>query len=305
MWFNINRNGQLGNRLFSRAHVYAAAIEHREIVVDWGLLDVAPLFPRVGGSVLPIYPLLENGDPPPLPCSALANRRVLTMLHDLRPRATGQFGPFWSQNYGSGDAELMRLDGEAFRKFRSEREIIILNGFKLRCTNWVRKHKDEVRRYFELPPSVRQKWSILRSAWHGKFSEVVGIHMRLTDFRTAGRGRYFLTPKEYAGLLRERTNFDSRTALIVIFTDEKFRDSKRFEEIGAAFEGLTTYINQGDVIDDLGGLMACDRIVGPSTSTFSRWAAFAADRQWAGISRDFLTHTGVLDFITCPIPWDY
>ena len=39
MWYNINRTGRLGNRLFSRAHIYAAALELGETVIDWGLND--------------------------------------------------------------------------------------------------------------------------------------------------------------------------------------------------------------------------------------------------------------------------
>ena len=100
MWIDLNRNGRLGNRLFSRAHVYAAAIEYGETVVDWVLLDVAPLFPRVARTALPIYPLPANGAPPALPDSMLANAGLLAVMHRLRPRNTGTFGPFWSQHYG-------------------------------------------------------------------------------------------------------------------------------------------------------------------------------------------------------------
>ena len=51
--------------------------------------------------------------------------------------------------------------------------------------------------------------------------------------------------------------------------------------------------------------MACDRVIGPATSTFSRWAAFAADREWAGIRREFLENGQAVEFVTSPVPWDY
>lgn len=305
MWVNINRNGRLGNRLFSRAHVYAAAIEFGETVIDWGLLDVAPYFPRIAQAFLPTYPLKENGELPSLPDSIFANRSLLAGLRAIRPRNTGCFGPFWSQHYGDGNADSMRLDSLAFSDFAKKHELIVLNGYKLRCTDWVRKHKDEICRYFELPISLRRKWSILRTAWLTQYSAVIGIHMRLTDFQSAGGGRYFLTPYEYAELIRERVDFDPKTTLFVIFSDEKFRNNDRFGEIEIAFAGLTTYVNQGDLADDLCGLMACDRIIGPATSTFSRWAAFAANRQWAGIRRELLGNGQALEFVTSPVPWDY
>ena len=46
MWYNINRTGRLGNRLFSRAHIYAAALELGETVIDWGLNDYKNYFPN-------------------------------------------------------------------------------------------------------------------------------------------------------------------------------------------------------------------------------------------------------------------
>ena len=199
----------------------------------------------------------------------------------------------------------MRLDGEAFRAFNDRRDLVILNGFKLRCTDWVRKHKDEVCRYFELPLSLRNKWTILRAAWRARYSEVIGIHMRLTDFKTAGGGRYFLSAFEYVQLLRECVDFDPQTSLIVIFSDEKFRNDARYGEVELAFSGLTTYVNQGDLADDLCGLMACDRLLGPATSTFSRWAAFAGNRPWAGLGREMLDNRKPLEFVVAPVPWDY
>ena len=67
MWYNINRTGRLGNRLFSRAHIYAAALEFNDTVLDWGLLDSKHFFPNVAATKLPIYPLDSEGNHPALP----------------------------------------------------------------------------------------------------------------------------------------------------------------------------------------------------------------------------------------------
>ena len=73
MWYNINRTGRLGNRLFSRAHVYAAALEFGETVIDWGLSDIKNHFPNLAKTKLPIYPLNQNGELPDYPKNYLAN----------------------------------------------------------------------------------------------------------------------------------------------------------------------------------------------------------------------------------------
>jgi len=58
--------------------------------------------------------------------------------------------------------------------------------------------------------------------------------------------------------------------------------------------------------DDLDGLASYDRIVGPSSSTFSRWAAFAGDHPWAGVMRATARNPEPLsEFKSRVVPWDY
>ena len=80
MWYNINRTGRLGNRLFSRAHVYAAALELGETVIDWGLNDVKKYFPNCMKTKLPIYPL-RNGELPSYPKNFIANEKQLNIIN--------------------------------------------------------------------------------------------------------------------------------------------------------------------------------------------------------------------------------
>ncbi|MCR4378620.1 MAG: hypothetical protein NUV50_11085 [Rhodospirillales bacterium] len=310
MWFNINRNGQLGNRLFSRAHVYAAALEYGETVVDWGLLDVAAKFPRLANTPLPTYPLREDGSMPPLPESFLANPMVLKLLHKTRPRNTGTLGNFWCQNWGSGDPDIARLDTNDFRIFNDSHATIILNGFKMRCPEWVLKHRTEITKFFELPQSLSEKWSIVRQSWKSKFSLVIGVHSRLSDFNQAAssgkpKNNNFIPPHLFAEYIKNNLDFDSTTTVFVIFSDESFRSNARYQEIKDAFHGLNAYINEGDQMDDLCAMMSCDRLIGPSTSTFSRWAAFAAGLPWAGANRMLIENNAPIKFIDTPVPWDY
>ncbi|MCW8914471.1 MAG: hypothetical protein OQK24_01310 [Magnetovibrio sp.] len=305
MWYNINRNGQLGNRLFSRAHVYAAALEYGETVVDWGLLDIAKKFPRLADAKLPTYPLLADGTMPPLPEGFLSNPDVLKWLHKTRPRGTGPFLNYWSQHWGKGDPDIARLDTDTFRQFNDAHPTILMNGFKTRCVDWVRKHRTEITKFFELPESLRTKWSITQQCWHAQYSEVIGIHNRLTDFRKASGGRHYMMPKDFANVVRDVVDFDPKTTLFVFFSDESFRNDDFYKEIKEPFNGLNIYINEGDQLDDLCAMMHCDRLIGPSNSTFSRWAAFAAGLPWMGVSNVLLQEGAKLSFIDTPIPWDY
>jgi hypothetical protein len=306
LWVNINRNGALGNRLFSRAHVYAAAREFGAVVADWGLGDYKRLFPALPAAQLASYPLTAAGAVPELPDRWWLNEATLGFARRARPRRTGQHGPVWSCYWGGADPDTMALDGPAFAKFAAGRELLFLDGYKLRCTPWVRKHADEIRRFFALPQALTAKWAALQAQWHRQWPTTVAVHMRATDFRKAQGGRYYLSPAEYASVLKSSEAIDPAKTLFVLFSDESFRKDADFAALGSAFVGLDHVFMHGDLADDLAGIASCDRIVGPFTSTFSRWAAFADARPWAGVGRAMLSDDNVrLRFKHDLVPWDF
>lgn len=305
MWYNINRTGRLGNRLFSRAHVYAAALEFGETVIDWGLSDIKTYFPNLAKTKLPIYPLNKNGELPDYPKNYLANEISLNVLNKIRPRNTGIFFNFWNQHYGKGSPEEMRTDSKKFREFVKRNNIIFLNGYKFRCPIWVKKHRKEICKYFEIPSSYSYKWEQLKNNWKENYNEVIGLHMRRGDFITAMRGDFYLSPSEYASIFINKLNIDYKNVLIIIFSEDNFKEKLDWEEFKTAFSFTNFFLNNGSIIDDLSGLISCDRIIGPETSTFSKWAAFSGNKPWCGISRDSLNSKKELSFINCPIPWDY
>ena len=305
-WLNINRNGRLGNRLFSRAHVYAAAIEHGATVVDWGLSDVARHFPRIANPSLPVYPLRADGSPPARPDRLWLSKPAIAAWRAIRPRRTGHVGPFWSSYWGGNDPDLMRLDGAPFAEFVRGREMIILDGYKLRCTPWVVKHADSIRQYFAVSDSIQTKWTKLQDIWHGRWRKTVGVHMRGGDFSTAQGGRYHLSAAEYAGLLGNHPGLPADDTLFVLFSEDRYAGAAAFARLTSAFSGLNHIFLHGDLVDDLAGLASCDLVIGPATSTFSRWASFAGNRPWAGVDRTLLDRKGpALDFRDGLVPWDY
>jgi hypothetical protein len=305
LWININRNGALGNRLFSRAHVYAAAREFGAVVADWGLGDYKRMFPALSAGQLASYPLTANGVVPALPDRWWLNEATLGFLRRARPRRTGRHGPIWSCYWGGPDPDTMALDSPDFAKFAAARELLVLDGYKLRCTPWVRKHADEIRRFFALPQAVTAKWTALQAQWHRQWPTTIAVHMRAGDFRSAQSGRFYLSPDEYASLIMSCGEIDVSKTLFVFFSDEGYLNNTLFESLSCALSGLNAIFVHGSLIDDLAGIASCDRIIGPGSSTFSRWAAFYGNRPWAGVSRDLLVENAErVTFMNDLIPWD-
>lgn len=304
MWLNINRNGRLGNRLFSRAHVIAAAIELKQPVIDYGLSDVSHNFPNIRMARVPIYGPGSEVDA--FGEGIWGNPKILGLLRLLRPRRSGRRGPFWSCYWKAGaDPDLMRLDTREFHAFLAKHKTVILDGYKLRCTQWVRKHAPSIRHMFEPHAVLRDKWVKIINRLHQDNDLVVGIHMRSQDFKSAQGGRYYLSPAEYAEIVRERVSWRGQRVFFLLFSDDPFIEKNRYTDLCKAFEGIPYLFVHGSEIDDIVGLSACDKIVCPLSSTYSRWAAFQGKREWLGVSRRLFEDGAAFEFDASPIPWDY
>ena len=307
MWIYLNKDGRLGNRLFSRAHTYAAAIEYGSIVLDWGAIDIKDYFPSMREREIPIFiPKRLNINEQEVKTSIFLSKMPLSVLKKILPRFTGSVGPLWSQCWGRGNDELMRLDKPHFQRKNDQYSNIILNGFKLRCPEWLIKHREEICSHFLPPTVITDKWSVNIETWKKRFSCVIGVHIRLTDFQIAAGGRNFVLPEEYIDILKRISDLDISTALVIFFSDSLFFQNDLYRSTFRWDASLTGFINCGTEMDDMVGLMSCDMIIGPASSTFSRWAAFAANKKWLGINRALVDNTDEpLKLLNSPIPWEY
>ncbi len=306
MWINIHRHDGLGNALYARAQIYAAALEYKETVIDWGFMNYSQYFPNSKATKLPIYPFDKNGKHKLFPDNLLTNESFLNLIYLIRPRKiTGEFYVFWNHYHRVGTPEKARLDNNEFRIFNEKHEKLFLNGHKLRCPHWVEKHRLEICKYFKFPDSYLYKWKNLINNFKKNYKEIIGVHMRRGDFKSSIRGDYYLSPAEYAITLKNKVKADYENSIVILFSEDQFLTSSEWDEVKNAFNFTNITINNGSELDDLCGLMFCDKILGPTVSTFSRWAAYAGNKPWAGIGRNTLKYSEPLDFIKCPIPWSY
>ena len=57
----------------------------------------------------------------------------------------------------------MRIDTKKFESFCNSHNNIFLNGYKLKCNNWVKKHRNEICKYFKIHNSYYFKWQKLNN----------------------------------------------------------------------------------------------------------------------------------------------
>jgi hypothetical protein len=147
---------------------------------------------------------------------------------------------------------------------------LALYGYYFRMpTTAFQRHAETIRAHFAFPERVREPAREWLDRLRRDGRRVIGVHVRLGDFRTSARHRlFYFSPEEYALALGRWLDTEAREDLtFVLCSDERLSGSV------FAKRGLRVELTRGDLLEDLCVLSACDLIVG-APSSFSGWAAF-------------------------------
>ena len=184
-----------------------------------------------------------------------ALRLLRTSSLQLPPLAT-----YISLNWDSS----LDLDRTTSCHFQSM--VTLLGGWLFRCNNLVAKHKTQLLLYFKPLPIYRRQAEdivgILRAA--SDQALLVGVHIRLGDYRTFQEGRYLYDLNVYARYMDELRLRLNRSVSFIIVSDEII-DPAFLKLSAASFSG-------GSQIVDMIVLSMCDAVIGPP-STFSYFAS--------------------------------
>ncbi len=121
---------------------------------------------------------------------------------------------------------------------------------------------------------------------------VVGVHIRLSDYRHHDGGRLFVPVDMHRRMMQElETQMAPCRVRFLICSDEALDKT--------VFKGLDICFGNGHPLVDLYMLAACDRIMGPP-STYSQWASFYGKTPrrtyWNGMS-NHVSHAQKTEFI--------
>lgn len=116
---------------------------------------------------------------------------------------------------------------------------------------------------------------------------IVGIHMRVGDYISYKRGKYFFSIEEYRRIMRNLIMYFEKDIKFFIASNESI-NPEDFSEFNFFYFGEKTII-------DLYSLSKCDYIIGPP-STFSMWAAL-----YGGNLQSFIIQKDQKKFLFKPI----
>lgn len=145
-------------------------------------------------------------------------------------------------------------------------------GWLFRNPTGLLKYKEEIIEYLKPKEQYTQNIDEIIKGAKKDYSNIIGVHIRQTDYRTHKNGKYFIPQERARQILNEYlalTNRDPKKTLFIFTSDESIQEG--------IFQDLNILIHKGNAIEDLYLLSQCDAIIG-SNSSFGNFAAYYGDK---------------------------
>lgn len=157
-------------------------------------------------------------------------------------------------------------------KLTDRNDTLYFTGWLFRNPRGMEKYKKEITAYLR----PKEKYTVPAderiTEARSNYRNIVGVHIRQSDYRTHKSGEYFIPQERVREILDEYLVHMQKTpaeTLFVVTSDEPIEEK--------IFEGINILINKGNAVEDLYTLSLCDIIIG-SFSSFGNFAAYYGDK---------------------------
>ncbi len=255
-----DRNGQLGNRLFTFAHFIGWALEHGAEIANPGFFEYAQYFGDNLADPWCRFPVR------PASRGAVLSRQIVYPAIYFAARQARKFQirtPWLSTLNYRGDS-VYPLDIHTDELLSCK--LTLVREWQYRDDANFHKHRDAICAYFT-PRSdhlrrIRESVAKARDA-----SDVlVGVHIRRGDYIKHLGGRYFYDHRVYRQAMEKiRGLFENRNVGFLICSNEQVDVS--------LFDGFNLHLGPNHLVEDMYSFAGCDYLVGPP-STYTLWASY-------------------------------
>lgn len=152
-----------------------------------------------------------------------------------------------------------------FIRLATTKRMVFALGWSFRAHALTQKHHAVIRQFFMPCRSHRMRAEMTLAKARQNVDQLVGIHMRQTDYKTFAEGRYFFSHRTYRNVMEKIASLLPGKTGFLVCSDAPIP----FDQ----FPGLLIIPGTGHPIEDNYALASCDYIAGPP-STFSHWASY-------------------------------
>lgn len=251
--------GQLGNCLYRLANLIVFARENGFVVYDLSFSNsgYASGFEKTYRQPLIRYPAAVE-----LPCSAYLVQKHVRKMYRYMIR----YG--WVRmKEVSDDGQQFNLD--SLKGVELDSKTIALHGVHFQADELVRKHADYIRNYLAPRRRIKRKITKLHREMRQNAELVVGVHIRLGDFKEWMGGRFYFQVDTYVKSMKDLADHFGmkRIKFIVFGNGNEVVENHDYSGLDVAFA-------RGRPTEDIYHLSLCDLLIGTMYSTFSGWASF-------------------------------
>lgn len=285
--------GQLGNRILQMANLISYARRQGAVLINPGfdLYEYAQYFPFLFAQQLCQYPAptVMAKKPASHRLRILLLRLIQAMIrfklvkviffHDQQiTRGFGLLPLKWMRCLTLGTEDSCNLDDpeHPLTKDAANSAVVLMCGWEYRSVRHFDEDAREIRTLFTPFPAYFERADEIVKQARGDADVLVGVHIRLGDYRTHKGGRYFYDLDVYKEKMQQ---------VMGLFAGKKVRFLVcSNEEIPAShFAGLDYSPGSGHIIEDMYSFAKCDYIIGPP-STYTGWASFYGEKPFCTLT---------------------
>ena len=258
-----DESGQLGNRLFLFGHLIGFAEEYGIRIANLAFYPYSAYFQATDRDIFCRFPKSAR----PFHASLRLRRLLFRLAHAYTHRIGNHWLlSRWIRFIFLSWTQFIYLDNLRFLDLARNQKVLLIRGWRYRSYASFDKHAAVVRDYFRPLPEHENNIAALITACRSQADVIVGIHIRLGDYREFRGGLYYFPLEQYAVLMRRIQRMIPGQRVLFLLCSNEVLEAEEFE-------GLTITFATSHLVEDMYALAACDYIAGPP-STFSQWASF-------------------------------
>jgi hypothetical protein len=254
-----HNGGELGNQLWNAMSIYAFTLEKKYNLSNWTQFEYAHLF-RIKEEI-----------PFAIKTLFFAPYRIAPKLTKKLYKVSAKMMISFLGNKVLHSGNSPFIEGPFYLPPTKDVTIrdgnIFFDGWMFRNPAGLMKYREQILKRFAFKEEVEKRPRELIAGLRKKFKTIIGVHIRMGDYRTFKNGKYFVEPARFSQIVEEykkERNVSQNETAILICSNEKVDIS--------IFQGTSIQTNFSGP-EDLYALSLCDVVIG-SDSSFGALAAY-------------------------------